>query len=318
MKRVRLGNTGMEVTELCFGTLPLGRLQAKLPTEEGAKAVRRARELGINFFDTAQTYDTYRYVREGLRGPKDGLVIATKSRARSYDEMKETIDQALEEMELDRIGIFHLHLIRSEEDFRSREGAVECLLDQKGKGIVQAIGVSAHAAEGVRAVTASKEIDVVMPIVNRRGMGIVDGTLEDMIAAVRAVKAEGKALYAMKPLGGGHLIDDIPESIEYVRNLGVFDAIAVGMKTPDEVEMNVGIFEGREETFRHAERLKSMRTHTKRLIVYDSCKACGTCEEQCDQGAIKVIGEKAVVDREKCILCGYCAVTCPVFALRVI
>jgi ferredoxin len=82
--------------------------------------------------------------------------------------------------------------------------------------------------------------------------------------------------------------------------------------------MNVGIFEGREEMLRRAAQIPSVKTHLKRLIVYDSCKACRTCEEQCDQGAIRVIGEKAVVDRAKCILCGYCAATCPAFALRVI
>lgn len=318
MKRVDLGPTGVNVTELCFGTLTLGRLQAKLPTEEGAKAIRRAREMGINFFDTAQTYDSYRHLREGLKGPKEDVVIATKSRAGSYDEMEQAIHQALEEMELERIGVFHLHLIRSLEDFQGRENALRCLVDYKRRGLIQAIGISAHAAEGVWAVVGQKEIDVVMPIINRKGMGIVTGSLDDMIAAAQAVKADGKALYAMKPLGGGHLLDDIPQAIAYIRDLGVFDAISIGMKTPEEVEMNVGLFEGRADMLQRAVRMRSVKTHVKRLIVYDSCEACGTCEEQCDQGAIKVIGEKAVVDRALCILCGYCAATCPVFSLRVI
>jgi len=54
-----LGRTGIGVTELCFGTLILGALQSNLKPEEGAKAIRRALELGINFIDTAKTYKTH-------------------------------------------------------------------------------------------------------------------------------------------------------------------------------------------------------------------------------------------------------------------
>jgi ferredoxin len=188
-------------------------------------------------------------------------------------------------------------------------------MDLREKGTIQAIGISAHAAEGVRAVLDCDEIEVVFPITNKDGFGIVDGTLEDMVQAAKAAKDRGKALYAMKPLGGGHLIDEIPAAISYLRELSLFDSISVGMKTPDEVEMNVRIFENRSVPTELMEKVKSAG---KRLIVYDFCKKCGTCEETCDQGAIKVGEKKAVVDQDKCILCGYCAASCPVFCLRVV
>ena len=50
-----VGNTGIEVTKLGFGTLVMGSLQANLPPEEGAKVLRRAFEQGICFLDTAHT-----------------------------------------------------------------------------------------------------------------------------------------------------------------------------------------------------------------------------------------------------------------------
>ena len=59
LKKSRLGRTGIEVTELCFGTLILGHLQADLTPEDGAKAVRKGLERGINFIDTAKGYKTY-------------------------------------------------------------------------------------------------------------------------------------------------------------------------------------------------------------------------------------------------------------------
>jgi aryl-alcohol dehydrogenase-like predicted oxidoreductase len=47
MKTVRMSRAALEVSELCFGTLTLGTLQANLSPQEGAKAIRRALELGI-------------------------------------------------------------------------------------------------------------------------------------------------------------------------------------------------------------------------------------------------------------------------------
>ena len=315
MKTIRMSGTDLEVSELCFGTLTLGTLQANLSPEEGGNVVRKALDSGVTFFDTAQKYGSYPHLREGLAGWTDKVVVASKSTETTYEDMQEAVEEALREMDLERIGIFHLHLIKSKEDFLGREGALECLLKLREKGVIQAIGISAHAAEGVNAIVDCDEIDVVFPIVNRDGFGIVDGTLEDMLKASRAARAKGKSLYVMKPLGGGHLIDEIPEAIDYVRKLSLFDSISVGMKTPDEVEMNVRIFERKSVPEWLLEKVKSAK---KRLIVYDSCKKCGSCEDTCDQDAIKVGERKAVVDHAKCILCGYCAASCPVFCLRVI
>lgn len=315
MKTVYMRRSGLEVSELCFGTLTLGALQANLSPEDGAKAVRRALELGITFFDTAQRYGSYEHLRRGFEGCGSKIVVASKSHERTYEGMQSAVESALREMNLPYIDIFHLHLIRSREDFLGREDALRCLVSLRKKGVIRAIGISAHSAEGVRAVLDCDEIDVIFPIVNKNGFGIVEGTLEDMLSAVKSAKAKGKDLYAMKPLGGGHLISDIPSAIEYLRGLSVFDSIAVGMKTPDEVEMNVRIFEGVPVPKSLSERIKSAG---KRLIVYDFCKRCGTCEKTCDQSAIKVGEKKAVVDHDKCILCGYCAASCPVFALRVV
>lgn len=310
-----MSKSGLEVSELCFGTLTLGILQANLPTEDGARAIRKALELGVNFIDTAQRYDSYRHVREGLNGWKGDVVVASKSFDKTYDSMRDSVDEALKVMNLERIGIFHMHLIKSKEDLQDREGALECLIDLRKDGVIGAIGISAHSAEGVMAVVDCDDIDVVFPITNMKGFGIVSGTLENMLSAIKVAKAKGKDIYAMKPLGGGHFIREIPEAIDFLRNLGIFDSISIGMKTPDEVEMNVSIFE---LGYAPEEILKRIKVTKKRLIVYDSCKRCKKCEETCDQEAIKVGEKKAVVDPEKCILCGYCASQCPVFALRVI
>ena len=57
MKQVALGNTGLRINPLVFGTLPMGPLQAGLSREEGGRLIRHALELGVNLLDTAELYD---------------------------------------------------------------------------------------------------------------------------------------------------------------------------------------------------------------------------------------------------------------------
>ena len=122
-------------------------------------------------------------------------------------------------------------------------------------------------------------------------------------------------VYAMKPLGGGHLYQEVEQSIAYLRELPLCDAIAIGMKDEAEVEMNVAIFEDQAVTEEMRKKVHAVKRH---LIVYDFCTGCGLCLEECDQDALTIVDDKAVVDDAKCILCGYCAVVCPLYVLRVV
>jgi aryl-alcohol dehydrogenase-like predicted oxidoreductase len=316
MKRVALGNTGVEVTELCFGTLTMSRLQTNMPPEDGGPVIARALDLGVDFIDTGQVYRTYDHVAAAIRGRAHKPVIATKSHAATYDDMKVAVEEALSSMGLDRIDIFLLHLVRSEEHYRERAGALECLLEYKQKGLIRAVGLSTHTIEGIEPALNHPEMQVVLPCVNRKGLGINDGELDDMLPILRQLRSMRKGIYAMKPLGGGHLFNEVESSLNYVRSLGVVDSLAVGMKSVAEVEMNACIFNDQPVPAEVKERARQV---SKKLIIYHRiCQGCGSCVERCDQGALNIVDEKAVVDESKCILCGYCAEECPVFGIRVV
>jgi predicted aldo/keto reductase-like oxidoreductase len=316
VRKVNIGTTGISVTELCHGTLIIGNLQANMSPEEGGAAIRKSYEMGVNFYDTAQGYGTYPHLAAGLKGiSRDKIVIASKSHSRSYEETKKAVDECLRELSLERVDIFHLHLVPSADDLKSRQGALECLVDYKNRGLVGAIGASTHTVAGVRVINAEPVFDVVFPVLNQHGLGIIDGNLEDMLAALEESKQKGKFVYAMKPLGGGHLHEKVVESLNYLRELPVCDAVACGMKDAAEVEMNVAIFNDREVPEDVKRRVHSV---SRRLIVYDRCIGCGLCVEECDQGAITIVDDKAVVDNSKCIICGYCAAVCPEYVIRVV
>lgn len=56
MDTITFGRTGLQVTPICFGTWQLGGDWGSFEDEGVHQAIRRARELGVNFFDTAQGY----------------------------------------------------------------------------------------------------------------------------------------------------------------------------------------------------------------------------------------------------------------------
>jgi len=316
MKKYSLGKTGITVTELCFGALPLGPLQANISVEKGAKLIRAALEKGINFIDTAEAYKTYPHIRKALEGYNDEVIIATKSSAKTYKKMEQSIKDALESLNRTYIDIFLLHAARvTPSVFEERAGALQCLKDYKSKGNIRAIGISTHAVGIVRRAAEIKEIDIIFPIINRLGMGIIGGSVDEMFKAISGASKAGKGLYAMKALAGGHLIDQLEESFNFARNIKGISSIAVGMVNQEELELNLRIFNDEKIP---RELLTQEIKPSKRLFILSFCKGCGTCVEACPSHALSLKNGKAVVDHQLCILCGYCNPVCPEFAIRIV
>ena len=316
MKKYSLGKTGIKVTELCFGALPIGPLQANISVGEGAKLIRAALERGINFIDTAEAYKTYPHIRKALEGYNKEVIIATKSNVKTYREMEQIIKDALESLNRTYIDIILLHAARvTPSVFKERAGAFQCLNDYKAKGTIRAIGISTHAVGIVKRAAEIKEIDIIFPIINKLGMGILGGSADDMVEAISEAHEAGKGLYAMKALAGGHMIGQLEESFNFVRNIKGISSIAVGMVNQEELELNLKIFNDEEIS---QDLLTQKAKPNKRLFILSLCKGCGTCVKTCPNNALSLENGKAVVDHKFCILCGYCNPVCPEFAIRLI
>jgi len=62
MKSIKLGNTNIDVSRLCFGSLTISPLQRNLSYEKGAELLKYAFNKGINFLDTAELYNNYEHI----------------------------------------------------------------------------------------------------------------------------------------------------------------------------------------------------------------------------------------------------------------
>ncbi len=175
MKTIKLGRTGLDVTPLCLGCMSYGTPDAgthswSMPEEESRPFIRRAIELGINFFDTANTYSagsSEEIVGRALKdfGNRDELVIATKVFNRMHDgpngmglsrkAIFSEIDKSLKRLGTDYVDLYQIHRW----DYRTPiEETLEALHDVVKAGKARYIGASSmHAWQFAKALHLSQK-----------------------------------------------------------------------------------------------------------------------------------------------------------------
>lgn len=316
MKKVLLGNTGLEVSVVGFGVLPIGPSQLALPVEEGAEIIKYAFKNGINFIDTAQYYRAYPYISKALENEDFGnIVICSKSLTDDYDEMMEAIAEAQKKLNRDIIDIFLMHEVRSGQ-LEERQRAWEALIDAKQKGLVRAIGLSTHHVDITHAAASMPELDVVFPLINYASLGIRKGeefaTKEEMMEAIRECKKAGKGVFSMKAFGGGGLTGHYQEALDYVFSQPEIESVMIGFGKIQEVDDLLSYLNGSMDPAYNPD-VSKKKVH----INHEDCEGCGACKAACPAGAIYYNRENglAEVDHEKCLTCGYCSPVCPVRAV---
>ncbi|MGB9886870.1 MAG: aldo/keto reductase [Moorellales bacterium] len=315
MEYRELGRTGLKVSRLGFGSLALIPAHGGSEAQNGLRLLQQAVEKGINLVDTAEIYDNYHFLRRALWRYREEVIIATKSYAYTRSGMEQSLVRALRELNRPYIDIFLLHEQENALTLRGHYEALAYLVEARQKGLVRAVGISTHAVSAVEAAAELPEIEVIHPLINRRGLGIIDGNREAMLAAVRRARERGKGIYAMKALGGGHLTAEAEAALRWVLDLPFVDSVAVGMASEEELEANLAVVEGRPVPSDLAQRLAR---RSRRLVVEEWCQGCGECVARCSQQALALVEGRVVVDETLCILCGYCALACRSFCLKVV
>ena len=163
MQYVKFGNTGMDVSRICLGMMSFGKPGSEnglfpwaKTFDEGKDIFRRAIDLGINYFDTANVYQmgsseeiTGRFIREfGLN--RDEIVVATKVHfpmrpdrpnggGSSRKNILAEIDHSLRRLQLDYVDVYQIHRLDHETPM---EEIMEALHDVVKSGKARYIGAS--------------------------------------------------------------------------------------------------------------------------------------------------------------------------------
>ncbi|MGE5450190.1 MAG: 4Fe-4S binding protein, partial [Methanomassiliicoccales archaeon] len=206
-----------------------------------------------------------------------------------------------------------LHEQESELTLAGHDEALRYLVQAKAEGRIRALGMSTHAIRGVWGGIRHPEIEVIHHLIKLDGLGIMDGSREEMLAAIKAAFQQGKGLYGMKALGGGNLLTQAYEAFQWAYSLDELSSVAIGMQRELEVDINLAWAQGRRVPELESQLDQSMR----QLHIEEWCQGCGECVASCSQQALYLEQGQAQVIEEKCLLCGYCAAACPQFGIRV-
>jgi len=223
-----LGKTGLKISRLGFGGIPIQRIDA-----EGTKVlVQKLLETGVNYIDTARGYTvSEEYLGYALEGIRDKFIIATKSMARTKEAMAKDIDISLKNLRTDYIDLYQIHnpTAADLEQVQAPGGALEALQEAKSAGKIGHIGVTLHSVDLFKEAVNYEWAETIMFPYN-----IVETQGEKYI---RICAQKNIGFIAMKPLAGG-AIDDAALAMRFIAaNPDVTVAIP-GMAKIEELEQN--------------------------------------------------------------------------------
>ena len=280
-----LGKTGFQVRNIGCGAM----------TTRDPEVIRLAVDRGVDYVDTAARYmngENERIVGRALDGVRQKVILATKAKIGTVDEMILSAENSLRSLKTDVIDLLQLHNLTTEAevtDERARE-AFQKLIDQ---GKVRAVGVTTHSGQEtvLRAVAKHGFYKTVLVAYNfRSDTGIVakvKGALElspGLTKTIKEVAAAGIGIIAMKTQAGGY--ESPPGGLSphqaalawALANPGVTLAIP-GMTSYAQVEDNLG---ARGKRFALADRI-ALRRYA--LEIGDRhCGLCGACGGVCPSG----------------------------------
>ncbi len=224
-----LGKTGLNVSLLGFGGIPIQRIDAAGTKKLMQKLVSE----GVNFIDTARGYTvSEEYLGEALEGIRNKFILATKSMARTCDAMREDIEISLKNLRTDYIDLYQIHNpnMAQFEQVISEGGAIEALLEAKKSGKIGHIGVTAHSTEVFEKALEFDFIETIMFPYN-----IVETQGEELI---KKCKDKNIGFIVMKPLAGG-AIENADLALRFIANNPDITVIIPGMADMAEIEQNL-------------------------------------------------------------------------------
>ena len=171
-----LGKTGLRISRLGFGGIPIQKIDA----EGTKKLINELIRTGVNYIDTARGYTvSEEYLGYALEGVREHFVLATKSMARTKEAMASDIGISLQNLRTNYIDLYQIHNpgAKDLEQVMAPGGALEALLEAKAAGRIGHIGITLHSVDLFRQAVELPWVETIMFPYN-----IVETQGEELIA----------------------------------------------------------------------------------------------------------------------------------------
>jgi len=317
MRYVKFGKSGLEISELGFGGIPIIRLDV----HTAMRVLHRARDRGITFYDTASIYrDSEEKIGRAFDGARDKVVIATKTIMRDARHASEQLENSLRMLRTDYIDLYQFHQVAQEKDWdalTAQGGAMEAINKAKKDGKIRFIGVTSHnLSMAIRLVKTGLFSSIQFPF-----NFIEDAANDELIALAKKLKM---GILAMKPFAGG-MINDAGVAFKFLRQYP--DVVPIpGFDSEKAVDEVVSLYQHPNNvTEEDRQKMEKYRTELGKQF----CRRCEYCQP-CSQGVMitPAMGYKIVASRmspavsvdfcrpamesvKLCTGCGECLERCP-------
>lgn len=312
-----LGKTGLEVSEVGFGGIPIIRIS----TEEAIRVLRRAYDTGVTFYDTANAYrDSEHKIGLAFQGMRDKVVIATKTLKRDAKGMNEHLENSLKMLRTDYIDLYQLHQVAQEKDWEAITnpgGALEALVRAKEQGKIRNIGITSHSLPmAIKLIKTGLFSTIQFPF------NFIEKDAKDELH--KAARELNLGILAMKPFAGG-MIDNARIAFKFLRQYP--DVLPIpGFHSVESVDEILSFYtKPNEVTVEDLSVMDKYRDELGRQF----CRRCEYCQP-CPKGVMitpamgyrvvsmrmsqKVAAEnlKQVMETvPQCVNCGVCISRCP-------
>lgn len=258
-----LGKTKLMISRVGFGGIPIQRITQ----EETNKVINELRNQGVNFIDTARGYTiSENYIGNAIKEDKNNWIIATKSMARSYADMKRDIQISLDNLRRDYIDLYQMHNIKMDEYNQAFEDdkAYKALVEAKEEGKIKHIGITSHSLEVIKEAVYSGKFETIQFPYN-----IVEDQADEIF---REAHKRNIGIIVMKPLAGGAITDG-KLAVKYILSKEYIDVAIPGMDSCEQVIENSTVLENLTIT----EEDKKKIDEIKELLNGRFCRRCEYC-----------------------------------------
>ena len=274
MKMVRLGKTGLQVSYMGFGGIPIQRTTPQETKELFMSLLAQ----GVNYVDTARAYTvSEEWIGRAIEGMRDRFVLATKSKNTTAPGMAADIEISLKNLRTGYIDLYQVHN-PSEKDLdtiTAPGGALEALLQAKEGGKIGHIGLTAHSLKVFERALELPWVETIMfpyNLVETQGEALIHRCREKDIGFIAMKPLAGGALGAAP--GGSGEMDDSALALRFIAQNPDVTMVIPGVYCAGEVEKNAAALQDprplREE---EQQRIEAVRDR----LGNHFCRRCNYC-----------------------------------------